>query len=47
MSEFIRNGYVLDEERFKQGGKLIQVKFDQLLERIQEIRASERMAYQK
>ncbi len=39
LSEFIRNGYVLDEERFKQGGKLIQVKFDQLLERIQEIRA--------
>ena len=47
LSEFIRKGYVLDEERFKQGGKLIQVKFDQLLERIQEIRASERMAYQK
>ena len=47
LSEFIRNGYVLDDERFKQGGKQVQVKFDQLLERIQEIRASERMAYQK
>ena len=47
LSEFIRNGYVLDDERFKQGGKQIQVKFDQLLERILEIRASERMAYQK
>lgn len=47
LSEYIRNGAVVDEERFKQGGKQIQVKFDQLLERIQEIRASERMAYQK
>ncbi len=47
LSEFIRNGYVLDDERFKQGGKQVQVKFDQLLERIQEIRASERVAYQK
>lgn len=47
LSEYIRNGAVLDDERFKQGGKLIQAKFDQLLERIQEIRASERMAYQK
>lgn len=47
LSEYIRTGAVLDDERFKQGGKLIQAKFDQLLERIQEIRASERMAYQK
>lgn len=47
LSEFIRNGYVLDDERFKHGGKQVQAKFDKLLERIQEIRASERMAYQK
>lgn len=47
LSEYIRNGAVLDDERFKQGGKQVQAKFDQLLERIQEIRASERMAYQK
>lgn len=26
LSEFIRNGYVLDDERFKQGGKQVQVK---------------------
>ena len=47
LSEYIRNGAVLDDERFKHGGKQVQAKFDQLLERIQEIRASERMAYQK
>lgn len=47
LSEYIRNGYVIDTERFKHGGKLNDIKFDQLLERIREIRASERMVYQK
>lgn len=47
LSHYIRNGYVLDEQRFKEGGELIDRKFEQLLERIQEIRASERKVYQK
>lgn len=47
LSNYIRNGYVLDDQRFKNGGELIDQKFEQLLERIQEIRASERKMYQK
>ena len=47
LSQYIRNGYVLDEERFIHGNQLTDIKFEQLLERIREIRASERMAYQK
>jgi len=47
LSRYIRDGYVLDDDRFKYGNKLTDVKFEQLLERIREIRASERLAYQK
>ena len=47
LSRFIRDGYVLDDDRFKYGNQLTDVKFEQLLERIREIRASERLAYQK
>jgi hypothetical protein len=47
LSLYIKNGYVLDDDRFKYGNQLTDVKFEQLLERIREIRASERMAYQK
>ena len=47
LSQYIKNGYVLDDERFKYGNQLTDIKFEQLLERIREIRASERMAYQK
>ena len=47
LSRYIRDGYVFDDDRFKYGNQLTDVKFEQLLERIREIRASERLAYQK
>jgi len=41
-------GFVLDDERLKQGGQVFgKDYFDELLERIREIRASERRFYQK
>src|SRR4051812_7017517 len=41
-------GFVLDDERLKQGRKVFgKDYFDELLERIREIRASERRFYQK
>ena len=48
LREFITKGFVLDDERLKQGGQLFgKDYFDELLERIREIRASERRFYQK
>ena len=48
LKEFIIKGFVLDDERLKQGGKLFgKDYFEELLERIREIRASERRFYQK
>jgi hypothetical protein len=47
LKEFIIKGFVLDDERLKQGKKFGQDYFDELLERIREIRASERRFYQK
>ena len=48
LKEFIIKGFVLDDERLKQGIKLFgKDYFDELLERIREIRASERRFYQK
>ncbi len=47
LNEFIIKGFVLDDERLKQGKHLGQDYFDELLERIREIRASERRFYQK
>ena len=48
LKEFITKGFVLDDERLKQGGQLFgKDYFDELLERIREIRASERRFYQK
>lgn len=47
LKEFILKGFVLDDERLKQGRRLGQDYFDELLERIREIRASERRFYQK
>src|SRR4051812_30524158 len=47
LREFIVKGFVLDDERLKQGKKFGKDYFDQLLERIREIRASERRFYQK
>ncbi|MBO7555633.1 MAG: virulence RhuM family protein, partial [Neisseriaceae bacterium] len=40
-------GWVIDSERFVQGGNLTQKYFDEQLEKIREIRLSERMFYQK
>jgi hypothetical protein len=47
LKEFIIKGFILDDERLKQGKYLGRDYFDELLERIREIRASERRYYQK
>ncbi len=47
LNDFIIKGFVLDDERLKQGKHFGQDYFDELLERIREIRASERRFYQK
>lgn len=47
LKEFIIKGFVLDDQRLKQGKKFGKDYFDELLERIREIRASERRFYQK
>lgn len=47
LKEFIVKGFVMDDERLKQGKNFGKDYFDELLERIREIRASERRFYQK
>ncbi len=48
LREFIIKGFVLDDDRLKQGRAIFgKDYFDELLERIREIRASERRFYQK
>lgn len=48
LKEFIIKGFVLDDKRLKQGGQVFgNDYFEELLERIWEIRASERRFYQK
>jgi hypothetical protein len=47
LREFIIKGFVLDDERLKQGKYFEKDYFDELLERIRSIRASERRIYQK
>ncbi|WP_158797234.1 virulence RhuM family protein [Pedobacter sp. L105] len=47
LREFIIKGFVLDDERLKQGKKFGKDYFDELLQRIREIRASERRFYLK
>ncbi|WP_268866873.1 virulence RhuM family protein [Methylobacillus arboreus] len=48
LKEYIIKGFVLDDERLKQGSQVFgKDYFDELLERIREIRASERRFYQK
>ena len=42
LKEFVTKGFVMDDERLKQGKQFGQDYFDELLERIREIRASER-----
>lgn len=47
LKEFVVKGFVLDDERLKNGTHFGKDYFDELLERIREIRASERRFYQK
>lgn len=47
LKEFMIKGFVLDDVRLKQGTRLDRDYFDDLLQRIREIRASERRYYQK
>jgi len=47
LKEFIIKGFVIDDERLKQGKGFGKDYFDELLERVREIRASERRFYQK
>src|SRR5699024_2274657 len=47
LKEFIVKGFTIDNERLKQGKNWGKDYFDELLERVREIRASERRFYQK
>ena len=48
LKEYLVKGFALNDERLKAGGNIFgKEHFDELLERVQEIRASERMFYQK
>jgi hypothetical protein len=47
LKEYIVKGFVMDDNRLKQGKNFGKDYFDELLERIREIRASERRFYQK
>lgn len=47
LQKYIHKGYAVDSDRFKYGSRFSTRFFDELLEEIRDIRASERMAYQK
>lgn len=47
LSEFLIKGFVLDDERLREGRSIGADYFDELLERIRDIRASEKRFYQK
>lgn len=47
LTEYLAKGFVMDDERLKEGRSLGTDYFDELLERIREIRASEKRFYQK
>lgn len=47
LREFIIKGFILDDQRLKQGAKFGRDYFEELLQRIREIRASERRFYLK
>ncbi|BAV04571.1 Virulence protein RhuM family protein [Filimonas lacunae] len=47
LREYVIKGFLLDDERLKQGKSFGKDYFEELLERIREIRASERRFYQK
>jgi hypothetical protein len=47
LKDYILKGFAIDKERFKRGSRYDQAYFTELLEEVREIRASERMMYQK
>lgn len=47
LREYLVKGFILDDQRLKEGRSLGRDYFDELLERIRDIRASERRFYQK
>lgn len=47
LQKYIHKGFAIDSDRFKYGSRFSTRFFDELLEEIRDIRASERMAYQK
>ncbi len=47
LQQYIHKGFAIDSHRFKYGSRFNTRYFDELLEEIREIRASERMVYQK
>ena len=47
LDEYLVKGFVLDDQRLKEGKNFGQDYFDELLERVRDIRASERLFYQK
>ena len=47
LQQYIHKGFAIDSDRFKYGTRFSARYFDELIEEIREIRASERMAYQK
>jgi hypothetical protein len=47
LKNYILKGFAIDGDRFKKGSRFDARFYDELLEEIREIRASERMAYQK
>lgn len=47
LKQYVHKGFAIDSDRFKYGSRFSARFFDDLLEEIRDIRASERMAYQK
>jgi hypothetical protein len=47
LKDYILKGFAIDSTRFKHGTRFDQRYFEELLEEVREIRASERMVYQK
>lgn len=47
LKDYILKGFAIDKERFTQGTRFDQRYFEELLDEVREIRASERMMYQK
>jgi len=47
LQKYIHKGFAIDSDRYKYGSRFSTRFFDELLEEIRDIRASERMAYQK